>query len=135
MAKTIAQGVCVQLTGLLAAAVLVVAMIALLPDVVLTDGFYWVSAAGVLVVNLAAGAVAGRLAAPRLARAGAPAGRIRYALAAAGPVVVALLTNLNPISGIPMALRVVLPVCAAAGGVAVGLWHSARVERREPVYG
>lgn len=104
-----------------AAMAVVVALALANPELVMSDGVFWASAAAVVVVQLVGGLLAGRLAGPRLARAGVERGSARYALAAAAPLAAALLMNLHPVDGIPPVAGTVVPVLAAALGVYVGM--------------
>ena len=114
----------VTLAGVIAVIVVVVIVSFTATLFALSDGFFWGSTAVGLIVYLLSGGLAGRLAAPRLCRAGV-ADRSMYALAAAGPATVALLLNLRPVESIPPVLGVLLPVVATVAGAALGVRFAA----------
>lgn len=120
LVRALALSALVSLAGVLAAAVVVVMVAGTSPDTALSDGFFWGSAAALVVLHLAAGAVSGRLSGPMLSGAGL-GGRARIAAAVAGPALIALVTNLNPVDGIPPVAGTLLPVAAAVAGVLAGL--------------
>ena len=107
----------VAFAGLVAAAVVIVIVAKAAPGVALSDGFYWGSALAAVVLQVGVGALGGRLAVPRLRRAGVGWGRWLYALAAVGPGVVALLGFLRADVPFPV-LGTLAPVCAAVAGAA-----------------
>jgi hypothetical protein len=115
----------VTLAGVIAVIVVVVIVSFTATLFALSDGFFWGSTAVGLIVYLLSGGLAGRLAAPRLCRAGLAEGRSLYALAVAGPATVALLLNLRPVESIPPVLGVLLPVVATIAGSALGVRFAA----------
>ncbi|MBC6457758.1 hypothetical protein [Actinomadura sp. HBU206391] len=127
VAAAVGLTVGVALAGVTVAVVVVVIVSGTATEFALSDGFFWASAVAAVFVQLLVGTLAGRLAAPRLRRAGVTEGLPRYALAAAGPATVSLLASLHPVEGIPPVPGVLLPVVAAAGGAAMGVrWAAGR---------
>jgi hypothetical protein len=116
VARAAALGAGVALAG--ATASVAVAAILVAGDAALSPWFYRTSAAAVVPLHAALGALAGRRAAPRLRRAGMAPGRSLYALAAVGPVAVALLAGPRPVGDIPHPVSALVPAFAAAAGAA-----------------
>jgi hypothetical protein len=121
----------VTLAGVIALFTVVVVVSVTATAFALSDGFFWASAAAVPIMQMLCGVIAGRLAAPRLRRAGVPEGPRSQLLAAAGPAAIALLTNARPVDGIPLVPGILVPIAAAAVGTAVGMRLAARRRRSE----
>ncbi|GAA2075598.1 hypothetical protein [Actinomadura alba] len=135
IARVIGLTAGVTLLGVIALFAVVVVVSVTATAFALSDGFFWASAAAVVIMQLLCGVVAGRLAAPRLGRAGMAEGWRSHAIAAAGPVAVALLTNARPVEGISPVPGVVVPIAAAAVGTVVGVRTVARRRRSESFAG
>jgi hypothetical protein len=105
----------VFLAGLLAALIAVVLVAAVAPRMALSTGFFWVSAGVSVMLHPVLGFAGARLAARRLFHDG-PAS---YVIAAAGPVLIAVLVNFGVAAeGAPLAA--VLPFGGAIIGAGLG---------------
>lgn len=120
IAGTVALSVLVSLIGVVVAVIVVVLVAEANPAFALSDSFFWGSASALVVLHLVVGAVSGRLAAARLSEVGLQ-GFVRFGLAAVGPALVALVTNLDPVDGIPPFIGTLAPVAAALVGVLAGI--------------
>jgi hypothetical protein len=114
-AGSVARGALVYLAGMLTALIAVVLVAAVAPRTALSTNFFWASAGASVILQPFLGFAGARLAARRLFHDG-PAS---YVIAAAGPVLIAVLVNLGVATeGNPLAA--VLPICGAVIGAALG---------------
>jgi hypothetical protein len=120
VAVTILLGALVSFLGLLVAFAVVAVVAVTATDTALSGGFYWGSAVAGVLVLAGSGLIAGRMAVPRLRRAGLVGGVLPYAVAAAGPMLVALVWFSRPAVGGPV-FGVLVPALAAGGGAAIGV--------------
>ncbi|MEW2352526.1 hypothetical protein [Spirillospora sp. NPDC029432] len=124
VAGAVLRGALVSLAGMLGALVLVLLAAVVLPDVALSTGFFWVSAGAAVVLQFVLG-FAGTGAAVRYLAGRGMRGPSFAAVAATGPLLVAVLVQLGALAeGEPLAAWP--PLLAAAAGAAAGARRAVR---------